>query len=76
VFDVIIYFRSMLTIEGFFWQSELEVFTMISVGSAALKWTSAVFLHGAQAIAYARGMGFIPAPTFQDAIQQAERIVG
>ena len=45
--DVIFYFRLWSIIEDFFRQSELEIFTMISVGSAALKWTSAVSLHGA-----------------------------
>ncbi len=50
--------------------------SMISGGSAPLKWTSAVFLPGAKAPAYARGMGFIPTKTFEDAMEGAKRIVG
>jgi hypothetical protein len=49
---------------------------MISGGSAALLWTSAVFIAGAEAPGYARGMGFIPTSTFEEALDQAKRIVG
>jgi len=50
--------------------------SMISGGSAALLWTSAVFVPGAKAPGYARGMGFIPTNTFEDAMERAKRIVG
>ncbi|MGD8256305.1 MAG: lactate racemase domain-containing protein [Desulfobacterales bacterium] len=50
--------------------------SMISGGSAALLWTSAVFIAGAEAPGYARGMGFIPTSTFEEALDQAKRIVG
>lgn len=50
--------------------------SMISGGSAPLLWTSAVFIAGAEAPGYARGMGFIPTSTFEEALQRAKRIVG
>ncbi len=50
--------------------------SMISGGSASLLWTSAVFLAGAKAPTYARGMGFVPTRTFEDAMERAKRIVG
>jgi nickel-dependent lactate racemase len=50
--------------------------SMISGGSASLLWTSAVFIAGAKAPSFARGMGFIPTPTFKEAMLRAERIVG
>jgi len=50
--------------------------SMISGGSASLLWTSAIFLPGAKAPGYARGMGFIPTTSFDDAMAQAKRIVG
>jgi nickel-dependent lactate racemase len=50
--------------------------SMISGGSAALLWTSAVFIVGAKAPGYARGMGFIPAATYEEAFAQAKKIVG
>jgi len=50
--------------------------SMISGGSAALLWTSAVFIVGAKAPGYARGMGFIPVATYAEAFAQAKKIVG
>jgi hypothetical protein len=50
--------------------------SMISGGSAALLWTSAVFIAGAKAPDFARGMGFYPSATFQEAMERAEKIVG
>jgi nickel-dependent lactate racemase len=50
--------------------------SMISGGSASLLWTSAVFVVGAKAPAYARGMGFIPSATFEEALNHAKKIVG
>jgi hypothetical protein len=50
--------------------------SMISGGSAPLLWTSAVLLPGAKAPGHARGMGFIPTRTFEDAMARAKRIVG
>jgi nickel-dependent lactate racemase len=50
--------------------------SMISGGSAPLLWTSAVFIAGAKAPSYARGMGFIPTTTFEEAMVGAEKIVG
>jgi hypothetical protein len=35
-----------------------------------------VIIAGAKAPGYARGMGFVPVATFDDAMKQAERIVG
>jgi hypothetical protein len=50
--------------------------SMISGGSATLLWTSAVFIVGAKAPEYSRGMGFIPISTFKEALEQAKKIVG
>ncbi len=50
--------------------------SMISGGSATLLWTSAVFIAGAKAPSYARGMGFIPTSTFEEAMDSAKKIVG
>jgi hypothetical protein len=50
--------------------------SMISGGSASLLWTSAVFIAGAKAPGYARGMGFSPTSTFKEALDRAIKIVG
>ena len=50
--------------------------SMISGGSASLLWTSAVFIAGAWAPSYARGMGFIPTKTPEEALERAKKIVG
>jgi nickel-dependent lactate racemase len=50
--------------------------SMISGGSTPLLWTSAVFIAGAKAPGFARGMGFNPTTTFQEAMERAEKIVG
>jgi hypothetical protein len=49
---------------------------MISGGGVLAPYTSAVFIAGAKAPAYARGMGFIPTSTFNDAMEKAKRYVG
>jgi nickel-dependent lactate racemase len=50
--------------------------SMISGGSVPALRTSAVFMPGAKAPEYARGMGFIPVSTFAEAMQRAEKLVG
>ena len=50
--------------------------SMISGGSVPALRTSAVFMPGAKAPEYARGMGFIPLGSFGEAMQRAEKIVG
>jgi nickel-dependent lactate racemase len=50
--------------------------SMISGGSVPLLWSSAVFVAGAKAPTYARGMGFIPTTTFEEAFRQAKKLVG
>jgi nickel-dependent lactate racemase len=50
--------------------------SMISGGAVTLQRTTAVFIVAPKAPGYARGMGFVPVKTFQDAMQQAQRIVG
>jgi hypothetical protein len=50
--------------------------SMISGGSVPLLWTSAVFIAGAKAPSYARGMGFTPTSTFGEALDRAKKIVG
>lgn len=50
--------------------------SMISGGSVPLLRTSAVFIVGPKAPSYARGMGFIPVSTFDEAMKGARKIVG
>jgi nickel-dependent lactate racemase len=50
--------------------------SMISGGSAALLWTSAVFIVGPKHPGYARGMGFIPVSSFAEARERAKKILG
>ena len=50
--------------------------SMISGGSAPLLWTSAVFIAGAKVPSYARGMGFTPTKTLEEAIERAKKILG
>jgi len=50
--------------------------SMITGGAIPALRTSAVYIVGAKAPQYARGMGFIPLSTFQEAMKQAERFVG
>ena len=50
--------------------------SMISGGSVPLLRTQATFIAGAKAPGYARGMGFIPVKTFDEALERAKKIVG
>ena len=50
--------------------------SMISGGSASLLWTSAVYIVGARSPGYARGMGFVPLATYDQALAAAEKYVG
>lgn len=50
--------------------------SMISGGGVPPLRTSAVFIAGARAPGYARGMGFIPTSTFEEAMERAKKIVG
>lgn len=50
--------------------------SMISGGSVPALRTSAVYVAGAKAPGYARGMGFIPTATFDQAMAMATRHVG
>jgi hypothetical protein len=50
--------------------------SMISGASAALLWTSSIFVVGARSPRYARGMGFVPVRDFDEAMRRAKRIVG
>ena len=50
--------------------------SMISGGAVAGQRTSAVFLVGAKAPQYARGMGFVPVSRFAEAMERARKIVG
>jgi hypothetical protein len=50
--------------------------SMISGGSAALLWTSAVLVAGPKEPGYARGMGFTPVSSFDEAMACAKKIVG
>jgi len=50
--------------------------SMISMGAIAHQRANAVFIPGARAPVYARGMGCIPTKSFADALQRAQRYVG
>jgi len=50
--------------------------SMISGGSVPRLWTSAVYIVGPKEPDYARGMGFTPVKTFEDAMADARRFVG
>lgn len=50
--------------------------SMISGGSVPLLRAQATFIAGAKAPRYARGMGFIPVSTFEEAFTRAKKIVG
>jgi hypothetical protein len=50
--------------------------SMISGGAVSQLRTAAVFMPGAKAPRYARGMGYIPTATFEEAMRGAERYVG
>jgi hypothetical protein len=50
--------------------------SMISGGAVPAQRTAAVFIPGAKAPRYARGMGFIPTSTFEEALRRAKRMVG
>ncbi len=50
--------------------------SMISGGAVPNLHASATYIVGAKKPAYARGMGFIPVSTFQEAMQLAEKRVG
>ena len=50
--------------------------SMISGGSVLHNYCSAVFIAGAKAPRYARGMGFIPTTTFDEALARAKHHVG
>jgi lactate racemase len=50
--------------------------SMISGGCVPLSRCSAVFLVGTKAPRYARGMGFTPVSTFDEAMQRAQKLVG
>jgi nickel-dependent lactate racemase len=50
--------------------------SMISGGAVLPQRTSAVFIVGAKAPSYARGMGFIPVSTFKEAMDRAKKLLG
>jgi len=53
-----------------------HAFSMVYCGAIALKHTRAIFIAGARAPKYARGMGCIPTNTFEDALKEAKKFVG
>jgi len=53
-----------------------HAFSMVSMGIVALKHTSKIYITGARAPQYARGMNLTPVNTFNDALKDAEKIVG
>jgi len=61
---------------NFYKYHPFHAMSMISGGSAALLWTSAIIMVGPKAPGYARGMGYIPTRTFEEAMERAKGIVG
>ena len=61
---------------NFFTYHPFHAMSMISGGSVPALRTSAVFMPGAKEPKYARGMGFIPVSTFEEAMQRARMFVG
>jgi len=61
---------------NFFTYHPFHAMSMISGGSVPALRTSAVFLAGAKAPKYARGMGFTPVSSFEEAMRGAERYLG
>lgn len=53
-----------------------HAFSMLYFGGLADKYTQAVYIVGAKEPGYARAMGCIPMPTFEQAMKHAERFVG
>ena len=53
-----------------------HAFSMLYMGGIALNHTLATMIVGAQAPGFARGMGCIPVPTFEEAMARARRFVG
>ena len=53
-----------------------HAFSMLYMAGVVQRHTSAVFVPGAQDPGLARGMGFIPTRTFEEALAAAERYVG
>lgn len=50
--------------------------SMLTGGGVPLARCSAVFIVGAKAPGYARGMGFIPVRTYEEAMERAQKLVG
>lgn len=50
-------------------------FAMLYMGGVALKYTRAIYIVGAKAPGFARGMGCIPMNTFNEAVEHAVRYV-
>jgi nickel-dependent lactate racemase len=61
---------------NFFTYHPFHAMSMIAGGAVANRRTSAVFIAGAQSPRHARGMGYIPTRTFEEAMEHAQRIVG
>lgn len=61
---------------NFYTYHPFHAMSMISGGAILGKRTQAVIMVGAQKPVYARGMGYIPVATFEEATKLAERYVG
>ena len=61
---------------NFYTYHPFHAMSMISGGSVPALNTAGVFMPGAKAPMYARGMGYIPFTTFEDAMARAEKSVG
>lgn len=61
---------------NFYTYHPFHAMSMISGGAVPPLRTSAVFIAGAKAPRYARGVDFIPTTTFDEAMERAKKIVG
>jgi nickel-dependent lactate racemase len=75
-FDITINYEYRFAYSNRYTYHPYHAMSMISGGSVPALRTSAVYIVGAKAPEYARGMGFIPLSTFPEAMKQAERFVG
>lgn len=61
---------------NFYTYHPFHAMSMISGGAVPSLWCSKVYVVGGKAPRYARGMGFSPVRTFEDALSDARRYVG
>jgi hypothetical protein len=61
---------------NYFTYHPFHAMSMISGGSAALLWTSAVYIVAPKHPGHVRGMGFTPVATYAEAFERARKVLG